>query len=179
MFTVEQIVNSQKTNLETSFGLAGTFFEGVQQLMDLNMEVAKSALSEAAQTAQAALSIKDPQELVALQATLLQPMAEKAAAYTRSVYEIAATTGAEVTRVVEATTAEAQARLVAIIDTAVKNAPAGSEQGVSLFKSAFTAANNAIESAQKASKQATEVAQANFNSLTTTAVRATKSKRAA
>ncbi|HEY1436711.1 MAG TPA: phasin family protein [Casimicrobiaceae bacterium] len=179
MFTVEQIVNSQKTNLETSFGLAGTFFEGVQQLMDLNMEVAKSALSEAAQTAQAALSIKDPQELVALQATLLQPMAEKAAAYTRSVYEIAATTGAEVTRVVEATTAEAQARLVAIIDTAVKNAPAGSEQGVSLFKSAFTAANNAIESAQKASKQATEVAQANFNSLTATAVRATKSKRAA
>jgi phasin family protein len=179
MFTVEQIVNSQKTNLETSFGLAGTFFEGVQQLMDLNMEAAKSALSEAAQTAQAALSIKDPQELVALQATLLQPMAEKAAAYTRSVYEIAATTGAEVTRVVEATTAEAQARLVAIIDTAIKNAPAGSEQGVSLFKSAFTAANNAIESAQKASKQATEVAQANFNSLTATAVRATKNKRAA
>ena len=179
MFTVEQIVNSQKTNLETSFGLAGTFFEGVQQLADLNIAVAKSLLSEAAQTAQAALSIKDPQALVALQATLLQPIAEKAAAYTRSVYEIAASTGAEVTRVVEATTAQAQARLVAIIDTAVKNAPAGSEQGVSLFKSAFTAANNAIESAQKASKQATEVAQANFNSLTTTAVRATKSKRAA
>ena len=179
MFTVEQIVNSQKSNLETSFGLAGTFFEGVQQLMDLNMEVAKSALSEAAQATQAALSIKDPQELVALQATLLQPAAEKAAAYTRSVYEIAASTGAEVTRVVEATTAEGRARFLAIVDTAIKNAPAGSEQGVSLFKSAFAAANNAIESAQKASKQATEVAQANFNSLTTTAVRATKSKRAA
>ena len=179
MFTVEQIVNSQKSNLETSFGLAGTFFEGVQQLMDLNMEVAKSALSEAAQATRAALSIKDPQELVALQATLLQPAAEKAAAYTRSVYEIAASTGAEVTRVVEATTAEGRARFLAIVDTAIKNAPAGSEQGVSLFKSAFAAANNAIESAQKASKQATEVAQANFNSLTTTAVRATKSKRAA
>ena len=179
MFTAEQIVNSQKSNLETSFGLAGTFFEGVQQLMDLNMEVAKSALSEAAQATQAALSIKDPQELVALQATLLQPAAEKAAAYTRSVYEIAASTGAEVTRVVEATTAEGRARFLAIVDTAIKNAPAGSEQGVSLFKSAFAAANNAIESAQKASKQATEVAQANFNSLTTTAVRATKSKRAA
>jgi len=179
MFTIEQIVNSQKTHLETSFGLAGTFFEGFQQLMDLNMEAAKSALSEAAQTSQAVLSVKDPQDLVALQATLLQPVAEKAAAYTRSVYEIAASTGAEVTRVVEATTAEAQARVVAIIDTAVKNAPAGSQQGVALFKSAFAAANNAIESAQKASKQATEVAQANFNSLTTTAVRATKSKRAA
>lgn len=178
MFT-EQIVNSQKTHLETSFGLAGTFFEGVQHLADLNMEVAKSALSEAAQTAQAALSVKDPRELVGLQATLLQPMAEKAEAYTRSVYEIAATTGAHASRVVEATTAEAQDRLVAIIDTSVKNALAGGEQGVSLFKSAFSAANNAIECAQKASRQATEVAQANFNSLTTTAVGATRSQRAA
>ncbi|MDQ2736874.1 MAG: phasin family protein [Pseudomonadota bacterium] len=179
MITVEQIVNSQKSNVETSFGLAGTFFEGVQQLIELNVEAAKSALSQAAQTSQAALSIKDPQELVALQATLIQPGAEKAAAYVRGVYDIAASTGVEVTRVVEAMTAEARARFLAVIDTSVKNAPAGSEHGVALVKSAIAAANNAIESAQKASKQATEVAQANFDSLTTTAVRATKSKRAA
>ncbi len=179
MITVEQIVNTQKSNVETSFGLAGTFFEGVQQLVELNVEATKSALSEAAQTAQAALSIKDPQGLVALQATLLQPATEKAAAYARGVYQITASTGAEVARVVEATTAEARARFLASIDTAIKNAPAGSEHGVSFLQSAVAAANNAIESAQKASKQATDVAQANFDSLTTTAVRATKSKRAA
>ena len=179
MITVEQIVNSQKSNVETSFGLAGIFFEGVQQLIALNVEATKSALSDAAQTTQVALSIKDPQELVALRATLLQPVAEKATAYARGVYEITTSTGAEVTRVAEATTAEARARFLAIIDTAVKNAPAGREHGVSLVKSAVAAANNAIESAQKAAKQATAVAQANFDSLTTTAVRATKSKRAA
>lgn len=83
------------------------------------------------------------------------------------------------TRVVEATTAEARARFLAIVDTAVKNAPAGSEHGVALVKSAVAAANNAIESAQKASKQANEVAQANFDTLTSTAARATKSKRTA
>ncbi len=119
------------------------------------------------------------QELVALQATLLQPAAEKAASYARAVYELAATTGSEVSRVVEATAAQGRARFLAAIDTAVTNAPAGSEQGVALFKSFVAAANNAIESAQKASRQATDVAQANYQSLTATAVRATKSKRAA
>jgi hypothetical protein len=116
-------------------------------------------------------------ELVALRATLLQPAAEKAASY--AAYEIAATTGSEVSRVVEATAAQGRARFLAAIDTAVTNAPAGSEQGVALFKSFVAAANNAIESAQKASRQATDVAQANYQSLTATAVRATKSKRAA
>ena len=178
MITVEQIVTSQKSNLETSFGLAGTIFEGVQQLVEFNIQAAKSALAEAAQTTQAALSIKDPQELVAFQTALLQPAGEKAAAYTRGVYEIAASTGAEVTRILEATTAEARARFMAVVDTAVKNAPAGSEHGVALVKSAIAAANNAIESAQQASKQASEVAQANFDSLTSTAARAAKSKRA-
>ena len=43
-----------------------------------------------------ALSAKDPQELVAIQTALLQPAAQKAAACGRYVYEIAASTSAEV-----------------------------------------------------------------------------------
>lgn len=179
MITVEQIVNTQKANIETLFGLTGKAFEGVEKLIELNIQVAKTAMTEAAQTTQAALSAKDAQELLALQSSLLQPAAEKAAAYSRYVYEIAASTGAEVTRVAEATSADAQAKFMAIVDTAVKNAPAGTENGVALVKSAVAAANNAIETVQKAAKQATEVAEANFNAISSSAVRATKGKRAA
>jgi len=178
MFTVEQIVNTQKTNVETFFGLTGKAFEGVEKLIELNISAAKTAIAEAAQNTQAALSAKDPQELMALQSSLLQPAAEKAAAYSRYVYEIAASTGAEVTRVAEAQSAEAQAKFMAIVDTAVKNAPAGTENGVALIKSAVAAATNAIETAQKAAKQAAEVAEANFNAMSSTAVRTTKSKKA-
>ena len=42
------------------------------------------------------------------------------------------------------------------------------------MKSAVAAANNALESVQKAVKQATEVAESNFNTVTATAVNATK-----
>jgi phasin family protein len=184
MMTVEQIVTAQKSNVETLFGLTGTAFEGVEKLVELNLQVAKNAISEASQTVQAVLSVKDPQELLALQTSLFQPAAEKAAAYGRYVYEIAASTGAEVSRVAEATGAETQAKFMALVDTAVKNAPAGTENAVALVKSAVAAANNAIESVQKAAKQAAEVADANFQAMSSTAVRATQaatksSKRAA
>ena len=179
MMTVEQIVNVQKSNVETLFGLTGTAFEGIEKLVELNLQVAKSAIADAAANTKAALSVKDAQELLALQSSLLQPAAEKTAAYSRFVYEIAASTGAEVSRVAEATSAEAQAKFMAMVDTAVKNAPAGSENAVALVKSAVAAANNAFESVQKATKQAAEVAEANFNAMSSTAVRATKTKRAA
>ncbi len=176
--TVEQIVSAQKSNVETLFGLTGKAFEGIEKLIELNIQVAKTAMTEAASTSKAALSVKDAQELMALQASLMQPAAEKAAAYSRYLYEIAASTGAEVTRVAEATSADAQAKFMSIVDTAVKNAPAGTENAVALVKSAVAAANNAIETVQKASKQAAEVADANFQAMSSTAVRAAKSKKA-
>ena len=179
MLTAEQIVIAHKANVETLFGLTGLAFEGVEKLVELNIQVAKTAMSEAAQTTQAALSVKDAQELMALQAGLLQPAAEKAAAYSRHVYEIAASTGAEVNRVAEATAADAQAKFMAVVDNAVKNTPAGTENAVALVKSAVAAASNAFESVQKAGKQAAEVADANFQAMSSTAVRATKSKKSA
>jgi hypothetical protein len=42
------------------------------------------------------------------------------------------------------------------------------------MKSAVSAANNALESIQKAVKQATDVAEANFNAVAATATTATK-----
>ena len=179
MLTVEQIVSVHKANVETFFGLQSLAFDGVEKLIELNTQAARTALEEASTTIQAALSVKDAQELLALQASIFQPSAEKAAAYGRQVYEIAAATGAEVGRVAEATAADAQAKFLSVVDNAVKNAPAGTENAVALVKAAVAAANNAFESVQKAGKQAAEVADANFQAMSSTAVRATKAKKAA
>jgi phasin family protein len=182
MMTVEQVVAANKANVETLFGLTNKAFEGVERLVELNLQVAKAAMTEAAEGAKAALSVKDAQELLALQAGLLQPSAEKAVAYGRHVYDIAATTNAEVGKVAETQMAEFQKKFLAGVDTAIKNAPAGTESAVSLVKSAIAAANNAYESVQKAAKQAADIADANFQAVTNTAVKATqttsKSKRA-
>jgi phasin family protein len=183
MLTAEQLIAAQKANIETLFGLTNKAFEGVEKLVELNVQAAKTALSEAAQTSAAALSVKDAQELLALQAGLLQPAAEKAAAFSRHLYDITAGTNAEVVKVAEEQFATAQQKFMALVDTAVKNAPAGSENAVTLVKSALAAANNAYESVNKAAKQAADVAEANFQAMTAQAVKASqsvpKAKRAA
>jgi phasin family protein len=171
-FTPDQFVAAQKASLETLFGLTQKAFEGIEKLVELNLQVARTTLAEASETAQATLSVKDAQELLNLQASLLQPSAEKAASYSRHVYEILAGTNAEVTKAAEATLADGQKKVLALVDSAVKNAPAGSESAVALVKSAVAAANNAYESVNKAAKQATEVAEANFTAMTNTAVKA-------
>ncbi len=182
MLTAEQVLAAHKANVETIFGLTNKAFEGVERLVELNLQVARAAISEAAASTKAALSVKDPQELMALQAQFLQPAAEKAAAYGRHVYDIAAATGAEVTKVAEAQAADVQAKVMGLVDSAVKNAPAGSESAVAMVKSAVAAASNAYESVNKAAKQAAEVAEANFQAMQNTAVKAAqapaKGKRA-
>ena len=74
---------------------------------------------------------------------------------------------------------DSQAQFAALVDNAAKNAPAGSETAVAMMKSAVAAANNAFESVQKAVKQASDVAEANFNAVTTSATTAAKNAGAA
>ena len=176
--TADQILAAQKANLETLFGLTTKAFEGVEKLVELNVTASKAALTEAQSTAQAALSVKDAQELLTLQASLFQPLAEKTAAYSRHLYDIAQGTSAEFSKAFEAKAAEAQQALVGLVDSASKNAAAGSETAVAVLKSAVAAANNAFESVQKAVKQASDVAEANFNAVSTQAVAAAKTATA-
>ncbi|HRK37529.1 MAG TPA: phasin family protein [Burkholderiaceae bacterium] len=176
--TADQVVAAQKANLETLFGLTQKAFEGVEKLVELNIQATKAALAESANHTQAVLSVKDAQELLALQAGLVQPLAEKTAAYSRHLYDIASGTAGEFTKAAEAQAADAQAKFVSVVDSAAKNAPAGSETTVAVVKSAVSAASNAFESVQKAVKQATELAEANFNTVTSTAVNAAKTSTA-
>ena len=174
MLTAEQLLAAQKANVETLFGLTTKAFEGVEKLVELNVTATKAALAEAAETTQSILNVKDAQELLALQASLFQPLAEKTAAYSRHLYDISSATTAEFAKTFESQAAEAQKKFMAVVDNAAKNAPAGSETAVAVFKSAVAAGNNALESVQKAVKQAADVAEANFNSVAAQAVSATK-----
>ena len=175
MLTAEQVMASHKASIETLFGLTHKAFEGVEKLVELNMQATKAALAETANHAQAVMGAKDAQEFMALQAGMVQPLAEKTAAYSRHLYDIASAAGADLGKTFEGQAAEAQQKLAGMMDSATKNAPAGSETTVAVMKSAVAAANNAFESMQKAVKQASDMAEANFNTVATTAVNASKS----
>ena len=172
--TPEQVLAANKANLETLVGLTNKAFSGVEQLIELNLAAAKSTLADSQKQTHAALSVKDAQELLAFQASLFQPLAEKAVAYNRHLADIASGTGSHFQGHLESQLADAQKAFHALVDNAAKNAPAGSETAVAAFKTAVSAGSNALETVQKAVKQATDVAEANFKNMTETALNAGK-----
>ncbi|MBU6224163.1 MAG: TIGR01841 family phasin [Burkholderiales bacterium] len=174
MVTSEQIIASNKAALNNAFALSNEAFASVEKLVELNLTAARSSLTESSDFFKSLLSAKDPQQFFTLQAEFFQPLAEKSVSYTRHVYEITSESGAELGKAVEAKAVEAQKQLVNFIDSALKNAPAGSESAVAVLKQVFNASQTAAESVQKVVKQATDLAESNFNAVTESATKATK-----
>ena len=177
MLTVEQITSAQKNNINVLFGLTETAFSGVEKLVELNLAAAKAAFSENAHHVQSLIAIKDPTEVVALQSSYYQPIAEKGVAYSRHIYDIATSTSSELSKSIESQAQEAQHAFMSMIDSASKNAPQGSEAAVAMFKNAMSASQNAMETAQKAIKQVTQTAEANLQSAVSTASAAAKTTK--
>ncbi|MEY3913544.1 MAG: hypothetical protein RL509_1588, partial [Pseudomonadota bacterium] len=133
------------------------------------------AMADSQQQTHAALSVKDAQQLLSLQASLFQPLAEKAVAYNRHLYEIASSTGSDFTKAYEAQVLGAQRAFNELVDNMAKNAPAGSESAVAAFKTAVSAGNNALETVQKAVKQAADMTQAQVRTMSEQVAGAAKS----
>jgi phasin family protein len=172
--TAEQFTATHKANLQALQGFTTQAFSGLEKLVELNMAASKAMMEESFSHTQAVLAAKDPKEMLALQSGLLKPLADKSAAYAQHVQAILTGSTAEFTKTVEAKTAEAQKAFDGVLENLSKNAPAGSETAVAAFKSALTAGQNAIETAQAQAKKAVETAQATFTAAATQAADAVK-----
>jgi hypothetical protein len=62
----EQFVELNKANVAQATKLAAITFDNAEKLLQLNLTAAKTALAQGLQNAQAAASVKDVQELVAV-----------------------------------------------------------------------------------------------------------------
>ena len=133
-------------------GLTASF----EKLIELNMAASKALMGESIGHLQALTEVKDVQALMTLQSGMAKPMAEKAASYSRHLYDIVSGSTADFTQVFESASAESQKAVTELLETSLKNAPAGSEAAVAAFKSAFEAGNNAVESAQKTAQQSAQ-----------------------
>jgi len=163
----EQLVAAQKTGVETTFGILIKVFDGIENLVDLNVQAVKSTFVENQEIVAKAFSTKEPHELFSQPTSHAQTAIEKAQSYWRHVYEILSSTQTEFAALAEAQLKQRQNDAQAFIDSLPKSAPAGSETAVAAWKSFITAAsqaaNMAYETATKATKQAVETAESNLN----------------
>lgn len=171
-FNTDQLIATQKTNLEVFAGLSQKTFAGFEKLVELNMAATKAVIAESISNLQVLVAVKDPQALLALQSSLAQPLTEKSTSYGRHLYDIASDTGAEFTKAFESTAAESQKNVASFLENSLKNAPAGSEAAVSAFKTAISASNSAVESAQKAARQAVQLVESNINAVSSVSLKA-------
>jgi phasin family protein len=177
--TPEQIQAAGKANVETMLSFAATQFAAMEKLATLNANAVKSAFEDSLSNTRALFGAKDVQEFMNLQSTLATPAIEKAIAYSKSVYEVASETNAELSKVAEKRAAEWNENFSALLDKAVKNAPAGSDVAVAAVKSMIAAANSAYDNMSKVAKQATEIAEANVAAATETVKGLAKAKKPA
>jgi phasin family protein len=172
--TAAQFIETNKANLQALEGMSTQALAGVEKLVELNLAASKASLGETFSHVQAVLGAKDAQELIALQTSMMKPLAEKSAAYFEHVKTIVTGSTADFTKSFEAKTAEAQKAFAGAIENMTKNAPAGTESAVAAFKNALTTGQTAMETAQAQAKKAVEAAQTNFTAAATQAADAVK-----
>lgn len=170
--TPEQFAQANKAHVETLLDFANTAFASAERLAALNLNTARTLLEDSVGNVKSLLAAKDLQELMSLQAGMVQPAFEKTVAYAKSVYEIASQTQEEFAKIIDSQYAELNKNVASALDKAAKNAPAGSDVAVAAVKSALAAANSAYETMNKAARQVAEMAEANVAAATSATVKA-------
>jgi phasin family protein len=172
MFAIpEQFSAASKASVEAQLAVLSTLtsktFESLEKVVDLNLATVKSSLEDSGNAVKQLLTVKDPQEWLSVATAQTQPNAEKAIAYGRQLASIASSVQAEFSKAAEAQMAENSRKLLELIDEVTKNAPAGSENAIALFKSAIGNANAGYEQFNKTAKQAADTIETNLNQAVT------------
>jgi len=91
----EHFLAANKTVIDAMTSATRAILAATENLVALNFETAREAFDASAENAQALLSSKNPQEATALQSALGKTAVEKAAAYSRGVYEVSTKAASE------------------------------------------------------------------------------------
>lgn len=156
-----KLAAANKAAVDSMLSVANTALAAAERIGALNLSVARSSLEDSAAAMKTVMNAKDPQAAAAAQQALVQPAVDKAVAYSRSLYEIAAETQEEVAKLFEAQIAEFQKATSALMNEASKSAPAGADAMVKSVQEAYanlaaafgpmTALNKQFADAAKAS----------------------------
>jgi len=170
----EQFSELATSNIETAMRLSKIALESAERMFRINLEMTKQALEDQAGNAQALASVKDLQDAVALRNKLAEASSESLMSYSRTLYEASSQTQAELSKLFEERLGVFNKGMVAAMDNAAKNAPAGADVAVQAMKSTVAATAAAVDSMTKAAKQVADFADASVKAATTATADAVK-----
>ncbi|HZJ96149.1 MAG TPA: TIGR01841 family phasin [Thiopseudomonas sp.] len=180
LFNSEKLQTTQKAQLELLQQISGKIFESVEQLTQLQIKSLRDTTGEQFESLRNMLSVSDPKDFASLQSAFPQPaaQAERLMELNREVYELISKTQADIAKLAESQIDATAKQTQEMIEDLSKNAPAGAEPAIAMFKSALENAGSTYESVQKAAKQATEMAEEGIAAAASAATQATQAATA-
>jgi phasin family protein len=172
--TPEHFAELNKANVAQATKLAELAFENAEKLVKLNLNAARTALAQGVESASAAASVKDVQELFALRTRFAEAGVQTALGYSRSLYDVATEAQAQYSKLAEETWATYTKGVAAWVETASKSAPAGSDVAVNALKSTFAASTAAFDQFQKATRQVVNLADTSVRAAAANAANMTR-----
>ncbi len=173
MLTPDQVLSVPKTQLATLAALGQRWLDGAEQLARLQLAASRDALTGHLDFTRELLDARSPEQLLSTCLAAAAPMATNTEAYCRSLYEIAASIGAEWSRLAGEQAADAQRQCNAALEGVLQGIPQGPGHAAAIVRQAISSATAAMESMQKAAMQAAEVTDANVKAMTRSANRKT------
>lgn len=177
-FNTNQFAALQQPAVEAAMVVFKAAFDASERLTALNLNTLRAGFVDGTAGIQAVLDVKDPQAFAAIQAGLMQPVAERALSYYRSSYEILTLGYQEAVKPFEAGFAQMNKTVAAELEKAAGSAPVGSDAAVAAVKSGLAAANSTFDQVNRATRQVIELAEANMAAATDAAVKAVATKNA-
>ena len=156
----EQITEFSKANVSNAVKLASISIEKAEKLVALNLNAAKLALAQGVEGAQAAATVKDVSELMALRSKITELGVQSAMGYSRTLYQLSTEASSEFTAFAEQAWTSYTKGLADFVEKASAAAPAGSDFGMNAFRSTIAASTAAFDQFQKATRQVVSLADA-------------------
>ena len=165
----------QKAVLDATIACTQATLASAEQLVTLNLDAARKALEQQAQSTRELLSVSDPQQLLAMRAKLAQQGMQQSAAYANSIYEIVSQTQSHISKLAEDQFSRLSQAMPQGAEPLAANAP-GAEVAAAAWKSSMAASSALLDGLNRAARQFQELSETNIKAATAGMVRGTGKK---
>jgi phasin family protein len=159
-------------HLDAFASLANATLDGTERLLSLNLQAARSLLSDALTHSKALGETRDLDEALSLNAALSQPLLEKTLWYWRRCYEISAHTQEQLVTTGDAQQSDFNQSMTTFLDRMAQASPVGSELAAVVVKSAIAATSSAFDAAQRVAEPLVEITEASAAAVADATARA-------
>lgn len=133
----EQIARHQQSSIEASLALIGVALDSAERLFSLNLAITRALLEQQAQHSRDIFAVRQPQELLALQAAYFAPLLGHGLGYVQNTCEIVVQAGNETEKIVEGHFAVLRKSIGGLIEKLERSTPGGVSNAVGALTSAI------------------------------------------